>query len=173
MRSLTLLRHAEASFGDGTTGDSDRPLNDRGRQVAHAIGRHLAAKAARFDRILASPARRVVETLQGLAEGGWQAGRIEFEPAIYEASASELMGLVRSTSDEIERLMLVGHNPAIGMLALQLAGDDESPLRSRLGDGYPAGALAAIMLDVESWREAPPLCSRLLDLIDPRALRES
>jgi phosphohistidine phosphatase len=173
VRSLTLLRHAEASFGDETAVDFDRPLNERGRQAARAMGRHLAEKAARFDRILASPARRVVETLQGLATGGWEAGPVEFEPAIYHASTAELLELVRSTANEVRSLMLVGHNPVIGMLALQLTVDDANPLRSRLPDGYPAGALAEIVLDIEHWSEAAPQCGRLLDFIVPGSLRDS
>ena len=74
MRSLTLLRHAKSSWDDESLDDFHRPLNERGRRAAKAMGKHLAAKGARFDLVLASPAQRVVETLQGLAKGGWDAG---------------------------------------------------------------------------------------------------
>jgi len=173
MRSLTLLRHAEASFGDEATPDFDRPLNERGRQAAQAMGRHLADKAAEFERILASPAQRVAETLRGLVAGGWQASDIEFDQAIYHASTAELFDMVRSTGEEVSRLLLVGHNPVIGMLALQLAGDDDNPLRSRLANGYPAGALAEIALDVEHWSHVAPRCGRLLEFTVPKTPRDA
>jgi phosphohistidine phosphatase len=173
MRSLTLLRHAEASWGDDAITDFVRPLNERGWQAAQAMGRHLATRGARFDRIVASSAQRVVETLQGLAAGGWEPENVSFELTIYNASMVELLEIVRSCPDDAERVMLVGHNPGIGMLAVQLTSDDADGRRSRLADGYPAGALAEIELDVEVWRQAAPHCGRLIGFTVPSMLPEA
>jgi phosphohistidine phosphatase len=170
MRSLTLMRHAKASLDDESLDDFDRPLDDRGRLAAKAMGRHLAAKSARFDRILASPAHRVVETLQELAAGGWETGPVEFDPAIYHASTRDLLEMVRSTSGEVGRLMLVGHNPVLGMLALQLSRDDPESLRAQVAEDYPTGAMAKLALDIQDWSEAGPGCGRLVEFTVPRPL---
>lgn len=170
MRSLTLLRHAKASWDDDSLYDFDRPLNDRGRKASRTIGEHLAAKGARFDLILASPARRVVETLDGLAAGGWAAGAVRFERAIYYASTMDLLEFVRSTSDKVHRLMLVGHNPVLAMLAVQLTENDAEGLRAMVARKYPTGALAEIALDVESWKDADQGCGRLTAFTPPRSL---
>lgn len=167
MRSLTLLRHAEAGSVDAITDDFDRPLNERGRCAAQGVGRHLAAKRVRIDRVLASPAQRVVETLQGLTASGWEAGRVKFDPLIYHASTDELLAMLRSTPGDVERLMLVGHNPVLAMLAVQLTLDDDEGLRARVAERYPAGALAEIALDIEDWSEAAAQCGRLVEFIEP------
>jgi phosphohistidine phosphatase len=170
MRSLTLLRHAKSSWDDESLDDFHRPLNDRGRGAARAMGKHLASAGAKFDLILASPAQRVVETLEGLAAGGWEPGPVEFLPAIYHASTRDILEMIRSAPDQVQRLMLVGHNPALGMLALQLSEEDEEGLRAAVSAKYPTGALADIALDIESWNEAGPQCGRLTGFTPPRSL---
>ena len=173
MRRLTLLRHAEASWDDETLRDFDRPLNDRGRRAAAAIGRNLAATDAAVDLVLASPARRVVETLDGLAAGGWKSGPLRFSPTIYQASTRELLALVQSAPDDVGRLMLIGHNPVLAMLALHLTADDGEGQRDRVDDNYPAGALAEIVLDIERWVDAEAQCGRLATFTVPESLPES
>ena len=173
MRRLTLLRHAKSSWDDESISDFDRPLNERGRRAAAAIGKHLAAKGVTFDLVLASPARRVVETLDGLAAGGWMSGPVRFTPAIYQASTRELLAIVQSAPDAAERLMLVGHNPVIAMLALQMTVDDGEGLRARVADNYPTGALAEIVLEVESWRDVTAQCGRLEAFTVPRSLPDA
>ena len=170
MRSLTLLRHAKSSWDDESLDDFNRPLNDRGRRSAVAMGKHLAAKGARFDLILASPAQRVVETLDELSAGGWKAGDVEFDKAIYHASARDLLERVRSTADDIHRLMLVGHNPVLGSLALQLTGEEDDGLRAQLAENFPTGALAEIELGVDRWDEVRPQCGQLKAFTVPRSL---
>jgi phosphohistidine phosphatase len=173
MRSLTLLRHAKSSWADETVDDFHRPLNDRGRKAAAAMGRYLVAKGARFDLVLASPAQRVVETLAGLAAGGWEAGPVQFDSAIYHASTRDLLAMVRAAPDPVRRLLLVGHNPVIGMLALQLSVDDGAGLRAEVAANYPTGALAGLELDIEDWSEAGPECGRLVEFTVPRSLPDA
>jgi phosphohistidine phosphatase len=170
MRSLSLLRHAKSSWADDTVDDFHRPLNDRGRRAAQAMGQYLVSKGARFDLILASPAQRVVETLEGLAAGGWEAGKVQFDPAIYHASTRDLLNMVRAAPDDAQRLLLVGHNPVIGMLALQLGVEDGNGLRAEVAENYPTGALAELALDIEGWGEAGPQCGRLTAFTVPRSL---
>ena len=170
MRSLTLLRHAKSSWDDDSIDDFDRPLNDRGRRSAKAMGKHLAAKNAAFDLILASPAERVVETLKGLEAGGWNTNRVQFDPAIYHASTNDLLEMIRAAPGEVRRLMLVGHNPVLGMLALQLSGEDNEGLRAQVAENYPTGALAEIALEIDDWNEAGPQCGRLVEFTVPRSL---
>lgn len=173
MRSLTLLRHAKSSWDDDSLDDFHRPLNDRGRRAARAMGKHLAGAGAKFDLILASPAQRVVETLEGLAAGGWDPGPVEFDPAIYHASARDLLEMVRSAPDQVQRLLLVGHNPVLGMLALQLTDDDGEGLRAQLSENYPTAALAEVTLAVDRWAEVGAQSGRLVAFTVPRSLPEA
>jgi phosphohistidine phosphatase len=173
MRNLTLLRHAKSSWDDESIDDFHRPLNDRGRRSAQVLGQYLAGRGAHFDLILASPAERVVQTLDGLAKGGWDSGPVRFDRAIYHAGYRDLLAMVRSVPDNVERLMVVGHNPTIGVLAIELSRDDDKGLRAVAANNYPTGTLAEMTLDIESWGDAAPSCGGLTAFVTPRSLLEA
>ena len=68
MKRLTVLRHAEASPALPGADDFDRPLSAKGWQQARRVGEEIKSRALTFDLVLASTARRVRETLDGVAE---------------------------------------------------------------------------------------------------------
>lgn len=148
MKILTLLRHAKSDWSDPITRDVDRPLNERGIQAARTVGRHIAEVGLRFDRVLASPARRVQETIKGVEEGlGRSLGTI-VEPRIYLATPEALLDLVREQEGSTS-LLLVGHSPGLEGLALRLA--TPGPLRDDVEIKYPTAALAELVSTVDSW----------------------
>ena len=69
MKTLTLLRHAKSGWDDPVARDFDRPLNPKGQRAAAMVGRHMKALGLAFDHVVASPAARVVETLDHLGQG--------------------------------------------------------------------------------------------------------
>ena len=166
MRSLTLLRHAKSSWDDESIDDFHRPLNDRGWRSANAMGHYLAEKGLKFDLILASPAERVVQTLRGLEEGGWQGRPVQFDRAIYQAGYRDLLAMVQATAETVQRLMIVGHNPTIGAVAAQLSRNGGEEVLGK----YPTGALATIELDVEIWAGVEPDSGRLTAFVTPKSL---
>ena len=166
MRSLTLLRHAKSSWDDESIDDFHRPLNERGWRAAKAMGEYLTTHGKQFDLILASQAERVVQTLRGLAEGGWRHGPVQFDPAIYHAGYQELLGIVQATSTDVRRLLVVGHNPTIGALAAQLSRNGVEEVQGK----YPTGALAEIELDVDGWADVAPNSGQLTAFVTPKSL---
>lgn len=170
MRSLTLLRHAKSTWDDPVARDFDRPLNPRGRRAARAVGQAMKAEGLGFDLVLASPAVRVIETLDEVAAAF---GPIDpyYEPRLYLASIDTLLEIARAADDEAERLLLVGHNPGFEMLALALTRGNA--LRSEVEVKYPTGTLAEIELPIESWRELAEGSGTLVRFIRPRDLDSS
>jgi len=168
VRCLTLLRHAKSSWDDESLDDFHRPLNERGWRSANAMGKYLAEKDIRFDKILASPAERVVQTLRGLEEGGWQSGPVQFDRAIYQAGYRELLAMIRASADSVQRLMIVGHNPTIGAIAAQLSQNGGEDVLGK----YPTGSLAEIEMDVDAWTAVEPNSGRLTAFVTPRSLFE-
>ncbi|HZF44043.1 MAG TPA: histidine phosphatase family protein [Sphingomonadaceae bacterium] len=169
MKTLTLLRHAKSDWSDAVRRDFDRPLNDRGRRAAWTMGAHMAAEDLRFDKVVASPALRVRDTLDEVARG--YGGMLDplFEQSLYLASAAALLDYVRGTEDGVERLLLVGHNPGLEELALELAaGDADSPMRRQVEIKYPTATLAEIALVGESWADVSS--GRILRFVRPRDL---
>lgn len=167
MKTLTLLRHAKSDWSDSTARDIDRRLNERGRGAARAIGAYLSTVGLAFDGVLASPAVRVRETLDGVARGYGRVIDAMFDARIYNAPASLLLDLVRDTTADIGRLLLVGHNPGLGELAWMLDASD-GPLRRAVKIKYPTGALVEIALDGETWAEAAT--GRITRFVRPRDL---
>lgn len=169
MKSLTLLRHAKSGWDDPVSRDFDRPLNPRGRKAARTVGEAMKAQGLAFDLVLASPAQRVVETLEEVS-AGYGAIRPEFDKRLYLASTATLTEIVRSTPDEVDRLLLVGHNPGLEELALCLSGRDEGGLREEVEVKYPTGTVAEIALAVERWAQVNEGTGSLVRFIRPRDL---
>jgi len=168
MKILYLLRHAKSDWADPALGDFDRPLNARGRKAARAMGRELKRLGLAADRILASPAARVVETLEGVAEGYGGRMAVDYDRHLYLAPAETLLDLVREADDVHGRLLIVGHNPGMEQLALLLARG--GALRDRLAAKYPTGALAQISLPAAHWRDVDRGSGTLDLFLRPRDL---
>ncbi len=170
MKTLTLLRHAKSTWHDPVTRDFDRPLNKRGRKAAHAVGRAMRSGGLRFDRVIASPALRVTETLDGLAEGYGGALDPVYDPRVYLASPATLLDLIHEVPDAAEALLIVGHNPGLEALTLLLTTDDGDGLRSQVAVKYPTATLAEISLPVERWRDVARGVGRVTRFVRPRDL---
>lgn len=169
MKSLTLLRHAKSSWNDPVARDFDRPLNPRGRRAARTVGRQMCAEALAFDAIMASPACRVIETLEEVGQA-CPLGAAVYDQRIYLAATATLLEIIHETSDDARRLLLVGHNPGLENLALLLARADGSALRGELELKYPTGTLAEIQFPVERWADVEEESGSLVRFIRPRDL---
>lgn len=139
MRELILLRHAHAEEGNAAQADLDRPLSAEGLAEAEAAGHWLATQKLVPDCVLCSPARRTRETLEAvLGVIGYVEQRVE--EAIYEADPGALMALIDAHPD-VDRLLLVGHNPGLEQLVALLHSGQSGDYR-----GMPPGAVAVLSL---------------------------
>lgn len=143
MRELILLRHAHAEPGNAGLSDFDRPLSPQGLAEAESAARWLAAQGLVPDRVLCSPARRARETLEAvLAAIGYVEQRLE--DSIYEGTAGVLADLA-DRHREVERLMIVGHNPGFERLAALMHSGQSGDYR-----GMPTASVAVLTLPVEA-----------------------
>ena len=170
MTLLTVVRHAKSSWGDPATEDFDRPLNKRGQKAALQVGEELKKRSFKFDLVLASPALRVRETIEGIEQGYGEQLQVEFEPEIYEASEQALFKLVRRIPERAHAPMLAGHNPGLQQLILALTRVDGGGLRERVAANLPTGAVALVELPAPRWTEVMEGSGILRELILPRDL---
>ena len=148
MKTLCIVRHAKSSWKEEAYTDEQRPLNHRGKVSAPAIGKVLAIKGYEPDLILSSTAVRASSTAALIAvELGYHPDRISTDERIYLASESELLQVISECSPELQNVMIVGHNPGLYMLAIQLSGFME--------DNLPTCAAVCIEFDVSRWDELP------------------
>ena len=166
MSHLLLLRHAKSDWGDPGLTDHDRPLAPRGERAADRMRAHLLANALRPELVLCSSSRRTRETLDRLAPAFADA-EILIEDELYGAGRTELIERLRTVPDEVGTVAVIGHNPGIQDLALDLAGTGDD--LGRIQEKYPAGALAVLEID-GPWRQLEPGAARLVSFVKPREL---
>jgi phosphohistidine phosphatase len=142
-RKLILLRHAKSAWS-GDEADVDRPLAKRGRRQAPDAGSWLAENIDGIDLAVVSPARRARSTWDLVAAEFDVPPKARIDDRVYAASGAELLSVVRELSDDLDTVVLVGHNPGIEDLALILTGE-WTPL--------PTSALAVIAVP-GSWSTA-------------------
>jgi phosphohistidine phosphatase len=171
LKTLTLLRHAKSGWNDPVARDFDRPLNPKGHRAAHLMGQHMRDLGMIFDHVVASPATRVVETLNEVAKGYGRAIEPEWDRRIYLASGVTLLDIVTALPDCADHVLLVGHNPGLEDLALMLVADrDDNPLRDALEAKYPTATLAGLTFAIDRWADAAADGASLDRFIRPRDL---
>ncbi|UKY49387.1 SixA phosphatase family protein [Streptomyces inhibens] len=164
-RRIVLLRHAKAEWSEES--DHERPLAERGRRDAPAAGRRLAGAGITPDLTLCSTAARTRETWKLFVHELPQRPKTVYEERLYEASLGELLALLNETSDEVNDLMLVGHNPGMHALADALAGEAEGDLLPRMNrGGFPTAAIAVIEF-TGSWKSVEHGVGRLVAYLPP------
>lgn len=119
-RELYLLRHADAGDpGEWRGDDAARPLSDKGRRQASALGRFLGRRGFVPDHVLSSPRMRARQTAEFLAVTTKM--RVELDERL--AGTLDLPALEALLSEvDGRRIMLVGHDPDFSELAATLIG---------------------------------------------------
>ena len=169
MRRLILLRHTKSDWPNGMV-DHDRPLATRGRRAAPLMGRVLVDRNYIPDKVIVSTAQRTVETWMLASSGLIMLPPGEQDPRIYEAPPHVLANVIRETGDDVDTLLLVGHNPGIEALAYDLVAHGPAAARERLSRKYPTGGLAVIDCAIASWRDLHSRCGTLQAFVIPRDL---
>jgi phosphohistidine phosphatase len=152
MRTLVIMRHAKAEAS--APSDIERRLTDRGHADASQAGEWLAQQGIEPDDALVSGAARTSETWEDVATAaGWDLEIAQSVDALYTAGTDSALDLIRGTADVVQTLVVIGHNPTVGMLAQLLDdgnGDDEAS--NALVSGYPTSAVAVFSVDGD-WKD--------------------
>ena len=147
-------------------GDRERVLNQRGRRDAPRMGRALAATMD-AQVIYASPAQRAQQTLDGLQDGWPELAALDHysDEGLYTFSAAELVDWIRTQSDELSSLFMLGHNPGMTELVNWICGE-------MVCDNLPTAGYACLELDVGLWFAIDRGCGRLHSYLIPRELAD-
>ncbi len=172
MKTVTLFRHAKSGQKDDPNiADFDRPLSGRGLKAAPKMGEAMRDRHLRPDLILSSPSVRTRQTLSLASPEAWdKPPKVRFDKKLYEASAQTLLKLLRDLSEDVDHVMLVGHNPGFQELAVALAslGSEE---RQQLKDKLPTASIVSFEFGDEPWKELQPASGRVTLFISPNTLR--
>ena len=139
------------------------------------MGRHLSDSDFRVDRVLTSTAVRAMSTALAFVEA--------FDPRIpvlerrdlYHADPWDMLGIARDAGlgrDDV-RIMLVGHNPGMHDLALDLCGEGDPRHVRRLEKKFPTGSLAEFELPDADPAELGEGAGRLVRFLRPKDLPDA
>ena len=171
LKTLTLLRHAKSGWDDTVARDLDRPLNAKGKRAAQAVGRHWRALDLAFDHVVASPATRVMETIDAVETGYGRRLVPAWDRRLYLAAPETLLELVRNFPEDADSALLVSHNPGLEELVLMLVPDrDDQPLRDDVELKFPTASTAQLTFDVAAWADVAASAGTLLRFVRPRDL---
>jgi phosphohistidine phosphatase len=174
MKTLSLFRHAKSGWDSPVSRDFDRPINERGVKGARMMGHHLRDAGWGFDHVLSSPAVRCTETLDAFCEGYGRILHPNWDRRIYLASGATLLDVVHELPDEVERLLLCGHNPGLEDLIFDLVPDVKGDaLRDSIETKFPTSAVAELKMDIERWSDARTGKAQFKRLVRPRDLDPS
>ena len=161
-KQLLIMRHAKSSWKDIGQTDFERVLNKRGRRVAPQMGQYLVDQGAVPDKIISSSASRAALTTELVAEAAGVADAdVQYVKYLYHAPADEyLEALERFDGENVERLMMVGHNPGLEELIYRLAKAHEQ---------MPTAAIARFDLGDKDWISIrKPFKAKLLSVWRPK-----
>jgi phosphohistidine phosphatase len=144
MKTVLLMRHAKSSWKDHKLKDIKRPLTKRGKSDAPFMGQILADKELVPQMILCSTALRARMTAEMVVEKCGYTGEITYIDSFYLAEPAVYAEALCSLPDEIERVLLIGHNPGMEGLVQILSGQVEA---------LPTSAIAYLSLPVDHWNE--------------------
>lgn len=142
MKTLLLMRHAKSSWKDSSLADHQRPLNRRGKQDAPRMGTFLNHQDLIPDVILSSTAQRAQDTAKGLLETLSFEGEVNSHRSLYQSDPSTYLQLLSELPDQINRAMIVGHNPEMDHFLDAICGVFEH---------MPTASIAVIQFEINSW----------------------
>jgi phosphohistidine phosphatase len=162
MKQVFLLRHGKSDWDSGFSSDHERPLAPRGERSARLVGSFLTALGNIPGAVISSSAVRALTTAQLAKESGGWAAEIEVTPDLYQAVPSVLLEHVRQTSEDVERLLLVGHEPTWSETVGLLVGQAEVQMVT--------AALARVDFPLSRWGDVRFGTGMLAWLVTPKIL---
>ena len=119
---LLVLRHAKSSEASPGMTDHERPLNEKGVDDAKKMGKKIAADY-KPRLVLCSDAKRTMETWAGMSS---LFADCEFEKShkLYLSNVEAYLNLLSRNDFDRKTMMIVGHNPTVEELVLNLSGKD-------------------------------------------------
>lgn len=145
MKRIYLMRHGKAEDGFDKS-DFDRDLIAKGVKKTEKVLQTLIKKKLKPELILVSLAHRTMQTADVVKRVlSLEEEVVVEEKALYLAVSNSILDVIYTVDDQINDLMIIGHNPGISTLATYLAQQDI--------DWMPTSSIVAIEIHAEKWNE--------------------
>jgi len=146
MKTLYIVRHGKSSWENPVEADHERILLPKGVKRTLLIASFLKEKKIKPDLIVSSSANRAYETAAIIAGHlDYPLGDIIRESSFYEAEDSTILDYLFGVENDLNSIMIVGHNPSFTYLANLFL---ENPM-----DYLPTSGLVSINFDTSKWED--------------------
>jgi phosphohistidine phosphatase len=157
MKTILITRHAKSSWKDASLKDEERPLLEKGKKRTRKVINFLHERDVTVDCIISSHALRAVETARIFAHAlRYPLDEILIDPHVYTSDGDGLTDRLFDLPDRCERVMIVGHNPAMTDFANRFL---DKPI-----ENLPTSGIISITFKTERWEEVP-LAERKTDFV--------
>ncbi len=161
MKTLYLLRHAKSSWKHDVD-DHKRPLKGRGQNDGALVSKKVSSEIEAPQKIISSDAVRALTTAQFFKDA-WNMPDELFETdhTLYDFSGQHVMRVIKSMDNELDRVMIVGHNHAFTSVANMLG--------NRYIENVPTCGFVMLEFDESNWSDITT--GKTLKTIFPRDLK--
>lgn len=140
-----MVRHAKSSW-ENNLPDHQRPLNNRGESDAVIVSSYVSKQLAPPDKILVSTATRAQNTAAYFIKAfSISLNDVKNHSELYDFSGQSVMEVIKNSSDNINTLMIVGHNHAFTSIA--------NILGNVYFDNIPTCGFVKIDFNVTQWKQ--------------------
>jgi len=166
MKKLYICRHAKSSWQNPDNSDFERPLNKRGHENAPFMGKLLAKKNVSPDLIFTSPANRAITTAKYIAkEIGFPVTNIILEKNFYDSSLGFMIEFIQNLDNDLNTVMLFGHNPIFTALSNVLSG--------QFIDNIPTCGIVELDFNLSDWNKIDMQSAELVSFEFPKKYTEN
>lgn len=147
VKTLILVRHAQAVPESNGTPDMNRDLTEKGMADASNMGLLLSKKDMGIDQLVTSTAQRALQTTQALCDHlAYKWSWVKPDSNLYTYHSQVLLEQIYKLEDELNTVMIVGHNPAITGVANRMQASQHIP-------EVPTMGVVAIEFETTHWAD--------------------
>lgn len=164
MKTLFIVRHAKSSWDHPGLGDDQRPILPKGKKRTKYVVDYFLKNNLKPDLIISSHAVRAFETAKIIATSiDYPGDKIIVTEEIYHGDVDTSLSLIFEQDNNINSLMMVGHNPTFTYLANTFL--DESIFN------LPTSGVVCIEFQTDKWEEIMNVEKRTKFVISPKMLK--
>ncbi len=158
MKLIYLMRHSEAIRQTSDISDFDRPLTEEGQKETILMNNYLVSHYPKPDHVISSNAQRALETTHIITQ------KFSVKDQLYTGGLREMMDIIFTQDQALEKVMIIAHNPTIHEVAHELSRDSINH--------FPTSCIVGLLFDSHRWQDIKPHRGSLLFHKTPNLIRE-
>src|SRR5690606_6350923 len=145
MKTLYLVRHAKSSWKHDVD-DHKRPLKKRGERDGKLVSEKVKSEIDPPQKMISSDATRAFSTAQFFKKAlNISDANFETDHGLYDFSGQNVMRIIKALDNNLDSVMIVGHNHAFTSIANMLG--------NRYIENVPTCGFVMLQFDEKEWSE--------------------